>query len=183
MCPGEPKLKQAWSEPGSKLAPAVGEQGPTASGPHRPRNACLGEKEKLQGTACPSHPPWGQAPCGETAGLWEPLSPGPLWPADPSRALRPLCCCSAFTAPPSPDSLQGLDVGIGPEHGRRSPRGAGLLGCPGGSWSRWASDRAGNTGLGTENCDERCRVRVSKDLASDRGPGLITQSFCVAEFH
>ena len=153
---GEPKLKQAWSEPGSKLAPVLGEQGPTAYGPHCPRNACLGRRNcKWLRVKSPS---LRDKRCVRaTAGLWEVALPEPLGPQQTptSRPLRPLCCYSAFTVHPKtlPDSLHVLDVGIGPEHGCwQGPRGDwSCWGAQGGSWSRWASDRARNTGPGTES--------------------------------
>lgn len=120
VCPGEPKLKQAWSEPGSKLAPAVGEQGPTADGPHRPRNACLGRRRNCKALPVKSPSLRDRRRVSETAGLWEAALPGPLWPGRPhlkGPATFVLLLC-LHGAPNPPDSLQGLDVGIGPEHGR-----------------------------------------------------------------
>lgn len=119
---GEPKLKQAWSEPGSKQAPVVGEQGPTAHRPHCPRNACLGRRRTCKSLHVKSPSLRDRHCVRATAGLWEVALPEPLGPRQTptSRPLRPLCCCSAFTVhlQTLPDSLDILDVGIGPEHGR-----------------------------------------------------------------
>ena len=119
---GGPKLKQAWSEPGSKQAPVVGEQGPTAHRPHCPRNACLGRRRTCKSLHVKSPSLRDRHCVRATAGLWEVALPEPLGPRQTptSRPLRPLCCCSAFTVhlQTLPDSLDILDVGIGPEHGR-----------------------------------------------------------------
>ena len=156
VCPGEPKLKQAWSEPGSKLAPAVGEQGPTAYGPHRPRNACLERRRNCKALHVKSPFLRDRRHVRVTAGLWEAALPEPLGPGRPhlkAPSTSVLLLCLHGT-PPNPPWLPARFRRGHRSRARtltRPQRRPELLGRPGGSWSRWASDRAGNTGLGTES--------------------------------